>query len=493
MLRLIIRQTNWAILGNFLTFLLGLIVTTYVVRELGTELWGQYKAAHDFVIISDTVLSLGFPFVILKFFPNLIQYDLEKSKSIINSIFKYLIVSSLLFISIVFFFQDVLSNLLYSDYNDFSFLLFLVCLHVPISLFLGIINSLYRSILKIKELIIYGSVVYSLIRATLTFIIFHYTEFLDLKIRLFYFVSIELFGQLVILFILYFLLNKRIKIFSKKFTFNSAPVDDKIREYGLVMYKNSLISLLSTQAIPFLLSILLLAEQRGMYAIMLTVTGVSMFLNKNLRKVFSPIISKLFLEEKINKMNEIYKDTTFILNIFTIPFSFLLIFFIDELLLIFKLEYQQIIYCKPLIIILIISKMLALMVGNSGSIMTMAGNEREETSIQFIRGSGNIIFVLLFLYFMNYGLEAVVLIVFCSTLFEASSQFYFIKKKIGITPFNKDFTNLILFSLPIISYAVFQNIDINVLHYFFIPILIYLLYYILFFKKINTVYNKIKK
>ena len=65
MLRLIIRQTNWAILGNFLTFLLGLIVTTYVVRELGTELWGQYKAAHDFVIISDTVLSLGFPFVIL--------------------------------------------------------------------------------------------------------------------------------------------------------------------------------------------------------------------------------------------------------------------------------------------------------------------------------------------------------------------------------------------------------------------------------------------
>ena len=94
---------------------------------------------------------------------------------------------------------------------------------------------------------------------------------------------------------------------------------------------------------------------------------------------------------------------------------------------------------------------------------------------------------------MNYGLEAVVLIVFCSTLFEASSQFYFIKKKIGITPFNKDFTNLILFSLPIISYAIFQNIDINVLHYFFIPILIYLLYYILFFKKINTVYNKIKK
>ena len=68
MLRLIIRQTNWAILGSVFTFLVGFVVTTYVVREVGLEIWGRYKTAHIFASIMDAFLAVGIPYVILRFF-----------------------------------------------------------------------------------------------------------------------------------------------------------------------------------------------------------------------------------------------------------------------------------------------------------------------------------------------------------------------------------------------------------------------------------------
>ena len=83
------------------------------------------------------------------------------------------------------------------------------------------------------------------------------------------------------------------------------------------MYINSLISFFSAQSLSLIISIKLSPDQIGVYSILLTVTGVTMFIVKNINKIFAPAITKLYKEKNISKLSSIYKQITFIVNFFT--------------------------------------------------------------------------------------------------------------------------------------------------------------------------------
>ena len=485
MLRLIIRQTNWAILGSFLTFLVGFVVTTYVVREVGLEIWGRYKTAHIFASIMDVFLAVGIPYVILRFFPSLLNKDPQKASVIIRKILRYAVSISIIFLIVIFLTKDLLDIHLYPEYPNFSYLLFFISVHAPISIFMGIITSLYRSVLKIKEIMIYGTFIAVPLRGVITFIVFQYTS------DIFCLVAIDIFVQLLTLFLLYYFFNKReFKIFNNKLSNHNTSIDNSIFSYGKKMYATSIIYLLSAKGLPLLIGFLLIADQMGMYAILMTITGLSMFLNKSLRKIFSPAISKLYEENKIKELNILYKQTTFIVNVLTIPFSILIIFFSDEIFQLYNMNSDQILYCKPLLFILIIARLSSLLAGNSGAIMAMAGIERKEFIIQSIRSILSIIFALFFI--QEYELQAIVIILMSSIVFESISQLFFINHSIKISPFSSDLIYLILLSIPLVYFSIVQNLDIGFYHYILLPIIIYLFYFVVFYKRLRKIYLEIK-
>ena len=485
MLRLIIRQTNWAILGSVFTFLIGFLVTTYVVREVGLEIWGKYKTAHIFVSIMDTFLAVGIPYVILRFFPSLLNKYPQKASVIIHKILRYAVSISIIFMIVMFFTKDLLDIYLYPKYSNFSYLLFIISVHAPISIFMGIITSLYRSILKIKEIMLYGTFIAVPLRGGITFIVFQFTN------NIFCLVAIDIFVQLLTLFLLYYFFNNReFKIFNNKLSNHDTSIDSSIFSYGKKMYANSIISLLSTKGLPLLIGFSLIANQMGMYAVLITITGLSMFLNKSLRKIFSPAISKLYEENKMKELNILYKQTTFIINVLTIPFSILIMFFSDEIFKLYNMSFEQILYCKPLLFILVIVKSSSLLAGNSGAIMTMAGIEKKELIIQTIRGVLSVIFALVFI--QEYQLQAVVIILMFSIVFEAISQLFFINYSIKISPFSSDLIYLILLSVPLVYFSIIQNIDIELYHYILLPIIIYLFYFTVFYKRLKKIYLEIK-
>ena len=78
MLKLIIRQANWGILGSVFAFAIGFFVKRFVFNEVGPDEWGKYATAHTFSVISDTLLSISIPYIILKFIPKLL-IDSEES------------------------------------------------------------------------------------------------------------------------------------------------------------------------------------------------------------------------------------------------------------------------------------------------------------------------------------------------------------------------------------------------------------------------------
>ena len=486
MLKLILRQSSWGVLGHALTTIVGFFVTRYVFLEVGETKWGEYKTAHDFVVFSNTFLSIGIPSIILRFFPLLISQSNHDSSQILIKIFRYAAFVSVLFILLMIFLSPILSEIIWPKFNNFSYLLLIISIHVPISIFMGIIISLYRSVLKIKEILLYGTFISVPLRAILTFIVFYY-----FKGDIFYFVYIEIFTQMATLMILYYLFNKdEFRIFNIK-RYSKYKIEDRIYNYGKNIYMKDVFTVLSTTLLPLLLSILLPAEYRGIYSILLTITALLIFINRPLRQIFAPAISKLFEEKDFGGLSRLYKKTTFIINLLTVPLSIILLVFTDEVLWWYSRngEIDLTVY-KPYLFVLVISRMISLFAGQTGTFMIMAGMERKELIIQIIKSIAIVVFACIFI--PEYKLIAVVTIFISLMLFENMMKLIYLKKEINLSPYSSELFLLIVVSIPIVFFAINHQITFSLYHYILVPIIVYLFYFAVFYKRLKQIYLEIK-
>ena len=73
MLKLILRQANWGVFGAVFGFVVGFFVKIYLIDIVGLEAWGKYVTAQTFSSISETFLSIGIPYVIIKFIKVIVE------------------------------------------------------------------------------------------------------------------------------------------------------------------------------------------------------------------------------------------------------------------------------------------------------------------------------------------------------------------------------------------------------------------------------------
>jgi len=466
MIKLIVRQTNWGILGSLFAFAIGFFVKIYLLDIVGLDAWGRYVTAQTFISFFETVLALGIPYIIIKFFPTLLDKNKEKASRIASVFLKYALVIGGGFLVINYFLSPYIDKFIYTKIDSLSFILLLMSIHVPISLLFGVIISLYRSMLKIKEIVLYGTVVSVLVRAVLTVIVFQFTS------NITYFIIIEVFTQILVLFILLVLFNRnQFPIFVKS-EIKDVIGDSVMIAYGSKMFLNSIIAFISGQSLRFIISIKLLPIDIGAYSILLTLTGLTTFLLINLNKVIAPAITKLYEEGKITELNALYKKTTFLVNIFTIPLAVLIVLFADEILVLYTVEMVS---YKPYLFFMMIGGMISLITGSSGMVMVMAGLERQDVNIQLIRA---VLLIFLSLWLIPLmGLKIVVILYVLSMFFEKVIQLFYINRYISISPFSSDLIYLLLFTIIAMYFAVNQQFDFEFYHYFIIPIGIYLIYF----------------
>ena len=466
MLKLILRQANWGILGAIFGFAVGFFVKIYLIDIVGLEAWGKYATAQTFSSISETFLSIGIPFVIIKFIPSFVDDNQEKASRIASVFIKYASIVGGIFLALIYFGSDYINHYVYSDIDDLSWILLVMCIHVPISMLFGVVISLYRSVLKIKEIVLYGTVVAVTVRAILTFIIFQYTA--DIS----HFILIEVFTQIVVLSILLYLFNKNEFSLFVKSDAKEVTSDSKMVDYGKKMFYNSVIAFISGQALSFIISIKLPIIDVGAYNILLTLTGLTTFLLINLNKVFAPAISKLYHENKISELNELYKKTTFLINLFTIPLAVIIAIFADEILGLYTAEMLN---YKKYLFFMLAGGMLSLAAGSSGTFMVMAGLEKQNLHIQIVRAVLLIVLSLILIPIL--GLFSVVILYVIFMLFVNLSQLIYISKYINISPFSKEL--ILLFFLTILGmyFAISQQFNFEIYHYFVIPIGVYVTYF----------------
>ena len=126
MLKLIIKQTKWGVFGALFGFTIGFFVKIYLIDIVGLESWGKYVIAQTFSSFSETILSLGIPFVIIKFIPSFIENNQEKASRIANVFLKYALTVGSGYVVLIYFFSDYINYFVYGEIDDLSWLLFVI-------------------------------------------------------------------------------------------------------------------------------------------------------------------------------------------------------------------------------------------------------------------------------------------------------------------------------------------------------------------------------
>jgi len=480
MFKLIIKQANWGVAGSIFGFSIGFFVKIYLLDIVGLDAWGKYVTCQTFVSFIETFLSLGIPYIIIKFVPNIVDKHITDASKIANIFLKYSLLIGGVFFLLNYFLSPFIDKYVYSEVDGLSYLLFLMSIHVPISMLFGVVISLYRSMLKIKEIVLYGTIVMVLVRAILTFIVFQFTA--DIS----FFIIIEVFTQIMVLFILLFLFNKnQFPIFVKSSS-NDVLKNKDMVSYGGKMFLNSIIAFISGNSLSFIISIKLSSVDVGAYNILLTLTGLTTFLLINLNKVIAPAITKLYNEKKIYELNDLYKKTTFLVNLLTIPLAILIVLFADEILGMYT---QEMVKYKPYLFLMMLGGMLSLASGSSGIFMIMAGLERQDLNIQLIRA---VLLIVLSLWLIPFkGLEIVVVLYVLSMLFVKIIQLFYIYKDVNVSPFSKELFILLVLTILVMYFATTQNIQFSLIHFIIIPVLIFVLFFLIMFKPLKKLLKDI--
>jgi O-antigen/teichoic acid export membrane protein len=266
--------------------------------------------------------------------------------------------------------------------------------------------------------------------------------------------------------------------------------DVKMVDYAKKMFYNSVIAFLSGYILSIVISFTLSPKHIGAYNILLTLTGLTTFLLINLNKVFASAISKLYHENKISELNELYKRTTFFINIFTIPLAVIIAIFADEILGLYTVEMLN---YKNYLFFMLLGGTLSLAAGSSGTFMIMAGLEKQNLYIQFIRALFLIVLSLsLIQYFgKDYGMLIIVILYVVFMLLLNVSQLFYIRKHINISPFSRELIVLFLLTFFAMYIAIVQNFKFEMIHYFIIPVVVYLSFFGIMFKPFKRIIKEL--
>ena len=193
-------------------------------------------------------------------------------------------------------FSTQISNIFKSDDTQLQYIILISAIYVPLTLYSLAINSAYRSLLKIKEIVIYGTIWLITFRAIFTFIVFTYST------DIVHFIYIELVSLTLVMFIMTFKFDFKKLNFLKSYSFKEIRENVEIIKFTKKMYFYALLGFFGGYSINIIMGIKLSTSDVGVYAILVTIAGLTVFLLNSLNTVFAPLISKLHAANDLHKL-----------------------------------------------------------------------------------------------------------------------------------------------------------------------------------------------
>lgn len=502
---LIIRHAFFSFTSGIFITILGFFFKFYLVHNLinSTFSLGVFALGISMIEFISPFSSIGFGAAATRFIPKWnVKNDVHKINQFITFIGLTSFILSCLYAIVLYCTQDNIFSMLNIKVNQKEFIILLSFLPFFLILMIvknltAIINQFLIGFKEVKKTVLFSELIGFPVKFLLV-IFFIYFGF-DFKGYLY----AEIISSIFILSTFLYILKNILK---REYSFKISLVwiNKKIIIYAGTFLLLGFLAKFSNLLDKLLIIEHMSIENVGIYYMTFAFVEFLPLVLKSINKIFAPIISEIWELQKLNDLHSLYRFFTKWTLLLSYPMIFFIIFFSNELLLLFGPEF---IAGNKVLIILVIAHSFSIAFGSVRTILQMTDHHVKIFTVTVIKTL--IVILLLFILVPRFQMEGAAFSLAAGIIVNNILNYILLYKNLKFIPYDRDFWRVcmtIIFAsfLLYISFNYFSNFISNMHWYWLILSIIYIyiitiiLSRILCFSKqdelvVMNLLNKIKK
>lgn len=472
---LIIRHAFVAFISGIIIIILGFFFKLYLVHNLidCTFSLGIFALGISMIEFISPFSSFGFGAVSVRYIPKWnINNNVNKINNFITFIGMFSLISSCLYAIVFYLNQENIFSMLDINVNQKEFITFLSFLPFFLILMIvknitSIINQFLIGFQEVKKTVVFSELIGFPLKFILV-VLFIYFGF-DLKGYLY----AEIISAIFILFTFVYVLNN---IISKNYRFKISLdwINKRIIIYALTFFLLGFLAKFSYVIDKWLIQEYMSIKILGIYYMTFAFVDFLPFVLKSINKIFAPIISEMWEQKKLNELHSLYRFFTKWTLLLSYPMIFFIIFFSNDLLLLFGPEFIK---GKNVLIILSIAHAFSISFGSVRTILQMTDHHVKIFIVTVFKTL--IVILLLFILVPRYQMEGAAFSLAVGIIINNIFNYILLYRNLKFIPYSSDFWRVfmtIIFAsiLLYLSFNYLSNFISNMHWYWLILSVVYI-------------------
>jgi len=471
---IIIRHASFSFFGSILITALAFFLKFYLVHNFidATLSFGVFALGVSMIEFIAPFSSMGFGGVATRYIPKWkIDDDSIKISGFLTFISLFSLISSLLYALLLYSHHTKIFQILGVEVGQneftafFSFLpLFLVLMVVKNLASIG--NQLLVGFQQVKKSVFFSDFIGFPLKFILVVILIYFG--FDFKGYLY----AEIISAIVILIGFSYFLSH---IISKHYYFKISLdwLDKKVMIYAGTFFILGFLAKFSNLLDKWLIQEYMSIKNLGIYYMTFAFIEFLPFVLKSINKIFAPIISEIWEQKKLDELHELYRFFTKWTVLLSYPLLFFIIFFCDDLLLLFGSDF---INGRFTLIILSMAHFFSISLGSVRTILQMTDHHIQVFQITLLKSV--LVILLLFILVPKFQMEGAAFALAIGIIINNILNYMILYKKLALVPYSQSSWRVlmtILFSSSVLVLS-FDYLAMFISHMYWYWLILFLLY-----------------
>ena len=467
----IVGQSAVYFLGTVISVIVGFFFKVYLSRVLGADGLGIYSLGITTIGVLGIFLSFGYGNGLIRFISK------YKATQNYNKLLSYLTNTSIINLCIVlpisilfyFFTEFIADNILKTPKLKEYIPLFGLMMFV--NSFLVLAEQTIRGLQEVKK----STIINTFLR--LPFKIGLVVLFFNWGWRIEGYIIAEVLGS-VLAFIFLKILIKR--LLPRTRDFKRANFNNEEKKYSLNLLITNSVLALGRHGDKIVLVYFLSTFELGIYSVTLTIAAFIPLVLTSVNSIFSPIISQLHSQNKLNDLAHYFKLSGKYIFLLSFPLMFFIFLFSKPIMSLFGNDFIQ---GSVLLSLIVIGQFINVSMGSVGLMLQMTGLEKPMRNISIF--TSIVSFLLYFVLISKWGLVGLGVVYIFNILLQNIACTYVLNKYLNIHLFHNEYIKLIFLfcGLCLASYFIVEGINFNSNPLFLgsVLLIIYVVFFFLWF------------
>ena len=467
----IVGQSAVYFLGTVISVIVGFFFKVYLSRVLGADALGIYSLGITTIGVLGIFLSFGYGNGLIRFISK------YKATQNYNKLLSYLTNTSIINLCVVlpisilfYFFPEIIAdNILKTPKLKEYIPLF--GLMMFINSFLVLAEQTIRGLQEVKKSTIINTFLRLPFKISLVVLFFNWGW------RIEGYIIAEVLGS-VLAFIFLIILIKR--LLPRPRDFKRANFNNEEKKYSLNLLITNSVLALGRHGDKIVLVYFLSTFELGIYSVTLTIAAFIPLVLTSVNSIFSPIISQLHSQNKLNDLAHYFKLSGRYIFLLSFPLMVFIFLFSKPIMSLFGNDFIQ---GSVLLSLIVIGQFINVSMGSVGLMLQMTGLEKPMRNISIV--TSIVSFLLYFLLISKWGLVGLGVVYIFNILLQNIACTYVLNKYLNIHLFHTEYIKLIVLfcGLCLASYFIIEGINFNSNPLFLgsVLLIIYVVFFFLWF------------